>query len=152
MAISIPIENEQAIRRHGEEIFPHECCGFMLGTVDGDAREVVELLPVDNDREDGARHNRFLIAPDDFLKGEKTARAKGLDVIGIYHSHPNAPARPSQYDLDHAWPWYSYVIVSIMDSVADNMTSWILDDDRKAFSEEDIVVTETQSTKSENAS
>ena len=152
MAISIPIENEQAIRRHGEEIFPHECCGFMLGTVDGDAREVVELLPVENDREDGARHNRFLISPEDFMKGEKSARAKKFDIIGIYHSHPNAPARPSQYDLDHAWPWYSYVIVSIMDGASDNMTSWILGEDRKEFHEEDIVVMETQSTKSENAS
>ena len=76
MAINIPSESEQAIRGHGEETFPHECCGFMLGTVDGDARDVVELLPVNNDREDGARHNRFLIAPEDFMKGEKTARAK----------------------------------------------------------------------------
>ena len=152
MAISIPIESEQAIRRHGEETFPHECCGFMLGTVDGDAREVVELLPVENDREDGARHNRFLISPEDFMKGEKTARAKGLDIIGFYHSHPNAPARPSQYDLDHAWPWYSYIIVSIMDTVADSMTSWVLGEDRKAFREENITVTETQSIKSKSAS
>lgn len=111
----------------------------MLGKVDGDDRRVAELMRADNDREDEAQYNRFLITPEAYMKGEKAARAKGLDVIGFYHSHPNAPAKPSQYDLDHAWPWYSYVIVSIMDNKADVMTSWILGEDRREFSEESII-------------
>ena len=128
----------KAIEGHGEETFPNECCGFLLGKVDGDSRHVAELLRAYNDREDEAKHNRFLITPDSFMKGEKTARSKGLDIIGFYHSHPNAPSRPSQYDLDHAWPFYSYVIVSIKDGAADVMTSWLLSDDRSQFNEETI--------------
>lgn len=139
MAIKLTKEQRDAIEAHGEETFPNECCGFILGKASGDDRDVQELLRADNDREEDAQYNRFLITPEAYMKGDKAARAKGLDVIGFYHSHPNAPARPSQYDLDHAWPWYSYVIVSIQDKVADAMTSWVLSEDRGAFSEESIV-------------
>jgi proteasome lid subunit RPN8/RPN11 len=139
MAIKLTQDQQAAIRQHGEETFPHECCGFMLGKANGEAKTVGELLRADNDREDGARHNRFLITPEAYMRGEKAARAKGLDIIGFYHSHPNAPARPSQYDLDHAWPFYSYVIVSILDKKSDAMTSWVLKEDRSKFDEEAIV-------------
>lgn len=139
MALEISTEDADAIRGHGEETFPDECCGFMLGEAKGENRRVAELLRADNVREEEAKHNRFLISPEDYLKSEKAARAKGLDVIGFYHSHPNAPAKPSQYDLDHGWPWYSYVIVSILDNVSDAMTSWIMADDRSQFDEEAIV-------------
>lgn len=138
MAIEIPTSLEEDIRRHGEETFPNECCGFILGKVNGQDRRVAELLRADNDREDEEQYHRFLITPEDYMKGDKVARGKGLDIIGFYHSHPNAPARPSQYDLDHAWPFYSYVIVSIKDKVSDLMTSWTLRDDRSAFDEENI--------------
>jgi proteasome lid subunit RPN8/RPN11 len=139
MAIEISVLDIEAIRSHGEEAFPNECCGFMLGKANGDLRNVAELMRAENDREDEAKYNRFLITPDAFMRGEKTAREKGLDIIGFYHSHPDAPARPSQYDLDHAWPWYSYVIVSIKAGKADVMTSWVLREDRGAFGEEDII-------------
>lgn len=139
MAIELSGKDLDAIRRHGEETFPHECCGFMLGKTNGDAKQVVELIQADNEREDEAQRNRFLITPDAYMKGEKAARTKGLDIVGFYHSHPNAPARPSQYDLDHAWPFFSYVIVSIMDKSADALTSWVLRPDRSAFDEELIV-------------
>ena len=139
MTLEISREDADAIRGHGEETFPNECCGFMLGEATGENRRVAELLRADNVREEEAKHNRFLISPEDYLKSEKAARAKGLDVIGFYHSHPNAPAKPSQYDLDHGWPWYSYVIVSILDNVSDAMTSWIMADDRSQFDEEEIV-------------
>ncbi len=138
MAIKLSKANDQDIRKFGEETFPNECCGFMLGALADDTREVAELLPANNDREAHNQYNRFLITPDDFMKGEKAARKKGLEILGFYHSHPNAPARPSQYDLEHAWPWYSYVIVSVMENVAGAMTSWILADDRSAFEEERI--------------
>lgn len=139
MAIKIAVADFKAIECHGEETFPNECCGFMLGKTDGDGREVVELLRADNDRDGENQHNRFLITPEAFMKSEKEARKKELDIIGFYHSHPDSPARPSQYDLDYALPWYSYVIVSIMASKAASMTSWILAEDRSAFNEETIV-------------
>ena len=139
MAIAIKSGDYGAIEAHGEETFPHECCGFMLGTSAEGQREVVELLRADNEREEGARHNRFVITPEAFMKGEKAARTKGLDIVGFYHSHPNAPARPSQYDLDHAWPWYSYVIVSIQEGKAADMTSWVLAEEHREFAEEEIV-------------
>lgn len=138
MTIEIPTSLEEDIRRHGEETFPNECCGFMLGKMNGQDRRVAELLRADNDREDEEQYHRFLITPEDYMESDKVARGKGLDIIGFYHSHPNAPARPSQYDLDHAWPFYSYVIVSIKEKVSDLMTSWILRDDRSAFDEENI--------------
>ena len=138
MAIELTKPQHDEISRHGEETFPNECCGFMLGKLNGDDRGVVELMRAANDREDEAKYNRFLITPEAFMRGEKAARAKGLDIVGFYHSHPNAPARPSQYDLDHAWPVYSYVIVSIQDGAAADMTSWRLKEDRSAFDPEEI--------------
>ncbi len=141
MSITVTSEQYGAIERHGEDTFPNECCGFMLGTAAGDDKTVVELLPQDNAREEEAQYNRFVISPEDFMKAEKAARKKGLDIVGIYHSHPSAPARPSQFDLDHAWPWYSYIIVSILEKKADAMTSWVMKDDRSAFDEETIVTT-----------
>lgn len=139
MAVEICTTDIEAIRGHGEETFPNECCGFMLGTYENGNKKTVELLRADNDRESENQYNRFLITPEAYMRGEKAARSKGLDIVGFYHSHPNAPARPSQYDLDHAWPFYSYVIVSIMDKKWDNMTSWVLNEDRSAFGAEDIV-------------
>lgn len=145
MAIALDNELDAAIRAHGEETFPNECCGFMLGTVEGDAKHVAELLRADNDREDEEQYHRFLITPEAYMKAEKAARAKSLDIIGFYHSHPNAPARPSQYDLEHAWPWYSYIIVSIQDKKSEDMTSWVLAEDRSEFSEENIVSEKVES-------
>lgn len=141
MAIVLSKAQKEAIERHGEETFPNECCGFVLGRTNGQDRSVVELMRADNDREADAQRNRFLITPEAYMRGDKAARAKGLDVIGFYHSHPNAPARPSQYDLDHAWPFYSYIIVSVQDRAAADMTSWRLQDGRGAFDPEEIQVT-----------
>lgn len=142
MAIEISAQDADRIRRHGEDAFPNECCGFLLGKADGDARRVVELFGADNEREDGARYHRFLITAEANMQSEKEARKKGLDVLGFYHSHPGAPAQPSEYDLDNAWPWYSYIIVSVKENVAERMTSWVLADDRSAFREEELVVNE----------
>lgn len=139
MSVELTAEQIATIEAHGEETFPNECCGFMLGTSKGDDKKIVELLRAYNEREDEAKYNRFLITPEAYMRGEKIAREKKLDIMGFYHSHPDAPARPSQYDLDHAWPWLSYVIVSIMDGKADNITSWMLRDDRSAFDDEELV-------------
>jgi proteasome lid subunit RPN8/RPN11 len=121
----------ERIRRHGAETFPYECCGALLGrdsvasektdssgSLLPDApcevlREVLDLFPLVNRRDDSPR-NRFAVIADDVRDAEKAARQHGLEVIGWYHSHPDHPARPSQFDREHAWPWYSYVIVSVM--------------------------------------
>lgn len=138
--LELTTEHDAAIRGHGERAFGQECCGFLLGRAEAETRTVVEVMPAVNDRGEEERHNRFTISPEAFLRAEKVARKEKLDVLGFYHSHPNAPARPSAYDLEHAWPWYSYVIVAVRDGHAKEMTSWVLDDDRSRFHEQAIVV------------
>ncbi len=125
--------HDDAIRTHGQGAYPDECCGLLLGRDEGETRRVEALVPASNDREQTARHNRFVISPEAFLAADKAARQQGLDVLGFYHSHPNAPARPSSYDLEHAWPVYSYLIVEVRDGRAVQMTSWVLHDDRSTF-------------------
>ena len=125
------------IRAHGVEAYPHECCGALLGTDGENAREVRELFPLVNRRDDSPR-NRFSISPDDFRAAEKAARERGLELIGWYHSHPDHPALPSEYDREHAWPWYSYIIVSIAEREPKQMTSWRLADNRVRFQPEAI--------------
>ena len=128
------------IRSHGAETYPHECCGALLGReIADDLREIVGLFPLVNRRDDSPR-NRFSITSDDVRDAEKSAREQGVDVLGWYHSHPDHPAKPSQYDQDHAWPWYSYVIVSVANGEPQNMTSWRLADDRSRFTPEDLEI------------
>jgi proteasome lid subunit RPN8/RPN11 len=130
------------IRSHGAETYPHECCGALLGReTSEDAREILALFPLVNRRDDSPR-NRFSVTSDDVRDAEKAAREKDLDVLGWYHSHPDHPSRPSQYDQDHAWPWYSYIIVSVANGEPQDMTSWRLVDDRSKFSPEDLVIQE----------
>jgi proteasome lid subunit RPN8/RPN11 len=129
---------EQEIRDHGARDYPNECCGAMLGTDGGAGREVRVLFPLINRRDDSPR-NRFSITPEDFLAAERAAAECGLDLLGWYHSHPDHPARPSEFDREHAWPWYSYVIVSVKGSVPEDLTSWQLEDDRSKFVPEVVV-------------
>jgi proteasome lid subunit RPN8/RPN11 len=126
------------IRAHGVETYPHECCGAILGSDDTD-RVVRDLMPLQNRRDDSPR-NRFEVTPDDVRLAEKTASEKKLDLIGWYHSHPDAPARPSEYDREHAWPWYSYIIVSVQKGEPKDMNSWRLKDDRASYDPEPIAV------------
>ena len=140
----ISSELAEGIRRHGGETFPHECCGALLGRdsdgeQSGAAREVLGLFPLVNRRDDSPR-NRFAVTADDVREAEKAARQQGLEVVGWYHSHPDHPARPSQFDREHAWPWYSYVIVSVMSGKPAEMTSWRLNDDRQDYSPETIAI------------
>jgi proteasome lid subunit RPN8/RPN11 len=134
--IWISAELAQKIREHGVETYPHECCGALLGQ-DNNSREILSLFPLVNRRDDSPR-NRFSVTAGDVLEAEKAARTQGLEVIGWYHSHPDHPARPSDYDRDHAWPWYSYFIVSVHSGAPKDMTSWRLKDDRTGFEEEKI--------------
>jgi proteasome lid subunit RPN8/RPN11 len=140
--IQLQPEHDKAIRAHGVDAFPHECCGFLLGYDADDVRRIVRVTEAVNRRGAPEKHNRFTISPEAFLQAEKTARAEKLDVLGFYHSHPNAPARPSQYDVDHAWPVYSYIIVSVRDGVPEAMTSWVLQEDRSGFDPQPIAIAE----------
>ena len=135
--LKIKAELIRQIEAHGVETFPYECCGALLGRDDEGSREVAALFALSNRRDDSPR-NRFEITPEDVMLAERTARDKKLDLIGWYHSHPNAPARPSEFDREHAWPWYSYVIVSVRDGEPREMTSWRLWDDRSAYDAEPI--------------
>ena len=128
---------EQGIRDHGAKDYPHECCGAMLGTDGGADREVRELFPLINRRDDSPR-NRFSITPEDFRAAERAAAERGLGLLGWYHSHPDHPARPSEFDREHAWPWYSYVIVSVDAGTPKDLTSWRLEDDRSKFLPEEV--------------
>jgi proteasome lid subunit RPN8/RPN11 len=130
---------EQQIRDHGAKDYPNECCGAMLGKdEDASVREVVALFPLINRRDDSPR-NRFSITPQDFRDAERAAADRGLDLLGWYHSHPDHPARPSEFDREHAWPWYSYIIVSVDGGVPKDLTSWQLEDDRSKFQPEEVV-------------
>ncbi len=130
----------RAIDRHGEQTYPEECCGFLIGKPGeaGEETTVVErLLPVANERQD-SRHNRYVINPETVLAAHKEARAAGANVVGYYHSHPDHPSRPSDFDREHAWPGLSYLIVSIQGGRAADARSWRLADDRDRFDEEII--------------
>ena len=128
-----------AMRAHGERDYPYECCGLMLGKFNEGRKSVIEIYPISNAREEEAKRNRFLIQPEELMRGEKYARAHGLDVVGFYHSHPDDVAVPSQYDLEHAWPTYSYIVMSVQQGRSVDLRSWEMEADRSRFNEEEIV-------------
>ena len=138
---------DRSIRQHGRETYPHECCGALIGTGD----HVTDVVALPNTTEEGPRR-RFLVRPSDYRLAEARARELGGELLGFYHSHPDHPARPSQYDLDHAWPTFAYIIVAVASGgvvpghsgeglTSDglpppgDMTVWFLKDDRSTFEE-----------------
>jgi proteasome lid subunit RPN8/RPN11 len=129
-----------AIRRHGSETYPDECCGALIGR-DG---VVQSTFALPNVTDEGPRR-RFRVSPDDYRASERRAAQSGAELLGFYHSHPDHPARPSQYDLDHAWPFFSYIIVAVRGGVPEDMTSWRLKDDRSAFDQEELTYGEHDS-------
>ena len=132
-------ELENNIKADGETAYPNECCGIILGEISDDGiKNAKRALAINNSGEDGERYHRFLITPEDMLHAEQTARAAKLEIIGFYHSHPDHPSSPSDYDKDHALPFYSYVIISVDSGKAQFLTSWELADDRANFVQEVI--------------
>lgn len=125
------------INRHATVSYPEECCGVLIGRVQAECTVVERVLSVGNERQD-SRHNRFLINPETVLAAHKEARALGLDIVGYYHSHPDHPARPSDFDREHAWPGLSYLIVSVQKGKVAEARSWRLTDDRGRYEEETI--------------
>jgi len=132
-------ECAERIRAHGVETYPHECCGALFGRdgASGKPREIVEVFRLVNRRDDSPE-NRFSVSTRDVLAAEREADARGLGVVGWYHSHPDHPARPSEFDRQHAWPWYSYIILSVEKGVARQMRSWQLREDRTGYLEEEV--------------
>jgi proteasome lid subunit RPN8/RPN11 len=124
------------IRRHGERDYPSECCGLLIGKFEKDRKRVMETFSISNAREEEAKRNRFLIRPEELMRGEKYAREISMDVVGFYHSHPDDRAVPSQYDLEHAWPTYSYIVVAVEKGRAAELRSWEMEADRTQFNEE----------------
>ena len=129
-ALTIPPAVDESIRRHGQETYPHECCGALVGRED----RVADVVPLPNTTEEGPRR-RFLVRPSDYREAERKAGELGGELLGFYHSHPDHPARPSQYDLDHAWPNFAYIIVAVAQGAAADMTVWFLKEDRSSFDE-----------------
>ncbi len=138
--LEIANETLNLILSHGENAYPEEGAGFLLGSADGENRQVIAILGLSNAREDTARHNRYLLTPQDYLRGEQEGERLGLDVLGVFHSHPDHPNRPSEYDREWAMPWFSYLITSVQAGRAGESRAWRLAEDRAEFVEEMIVV------------
>jgi proteasome lid subunit RPN8/RPN11 len=130
------------IRREAASAYPDECCGIMYGVERDGTRRVTLLEPVANVFEEGERYHRFSISGKQLMQAERTAGERGELVLGFYHSHPDHPARPSEYDRQHAWPFYSYVIIAVADREPGEMTSWQLNDQTEAFEPQPVAVSD----------
>jgi proteasome lid subunit RPN8/RPN11 len=138
MILEIAPEILRQIHLHGEQAYPQEGAGLMLGKVEGACKHIWAIVPLQNAREEAARHNRYLLSPEDYLRGEDEAARLGLEVLGVFHSHPDHPNQPSEFDREWAWPYLSYLITSVWSGRAIESRSWRLDDDRGGFIEETI--------------
>ena len=137
--IRIALTLLDGIRQAVRNGYPEEVCGVLLGSEAAEGgRVIVRAVPVDNAREE-ERSRRYLIPADRLREIESSARRDGLDVVGFYHSHPDHPALPSSYDRDHAWPWYTYLIVSVSAANGTVARAWKLAEDRTALHEEEIL-------------
>lgn len=152
MAIELRQEDVERIHRHGAAGYPNESCGFLLGReVDG-RRVVMEVAPLENVwqtaesnpyevRPGDSARNRSLVDPKDYLRIDREARQKGMDILSFYHTHPDHPARPSEFDRRHAVPYLIYVILAVERGVPREMTAWLLSEDGSQFLPESICIT-----------
>ncbi len=141
MTLVLDARHTAAIRRHGEADYPAEACGLIGGAIEGDRKVAIQLVPLANQRSASAR-NRYLIDPESFRRAQEKLDRDGLEVIGVYHSHPDHPPAPSTFDREHAWPWLSYVIVAVTSGRAGELQSWVLSDDRGTFHDEALIIEE----------
>jgi len=140
MTLIIGVSLLEQIHSHGERTYPEEAAGFLLGRIENETRLVEAILPAGNVREDAARRNRYLLNPQAVLAAEDHAEAIGLEILGIFHSHPDHPDRPSEIDREWALPWYTYLITSVINATAVGTRCWRLREDRSAFAEEECRV------------
>lgn len=134
--IDIKKNHIDQIKEHAQKDYPYECCGILLGKFSGSEKTVTEILEISNEKEEENRHNRYLIPSSKILETELYAIKNGLDIVGFYHSHPDHSATPSAYDVEHALPVYSYLIVSVYAAKAVDFTISVLSPDRAKFEKE----------------
>lgn len=139
MPITLTPEHDASMRAHAAQDYPHECCGFLVGTIGDAAVTVVRTFPAANTRSDSPR-NRFEIDPGEMMRVDRIARQDGNGVVGFYHSHPDAPAQPSNFDREHAWAAYCYIIVSVVRGEPQDMKNWLLRGDRTGFDPDPIAI------------
>jgi proteasome lid subunit RPN8/RPN11 len=132
---------DDQIRREAAAAYPNECCGIIYGVQQGSVRVVNSLEPVANVFDEQERYHRFSISGLQLMNAERTAGKRNELVLGFYHSHPDHPARPSEYDREHAWPFYSYVIVEVAKREPRAMTSWQLNEQTEKFDEQGLEIT-----------
>jgi proteasome lid subunit RPN8/RPN11 len=135
--IEIGAEPWETMRRHAERIYPNECCGAMLGRIEGGAKLVTEAVPMENAYA-GEQGERYELRPEDLLEADRQARARGLDLIGIFHSHPDCDAYFSKTDLKNSCPWYSFVVLSIQNGKFNHANSFLPDLDQTAAEPEEL--------------
>jgi proteasome lid subunit RPN8/RPN11 len=123
---------------HAEKTFPNECCGAMIGRIDGDAKQVTLAEPMQN-AYSGAQGARYELRPEDLLDADRRARAAGLDLIGIFHSHPDCDAYFSKTDLENSCPWYSFVVLSVKGGKFDHAASFLPNADQTAAEKEELI-------------
>ncbi len=131
------------MKLHSSRTYPEECCGVLLGRVDNETKVVCDILEMKNAKDEN-RSTRFLITPEDYKSAEQQAKQEGVDLVGSYHSHPDHPAVPSQFDLEHAMPWWSYVIINVEAGQPSTLRSWLMNEDRSRFEEEELIVVDGQ--------
>ena len=144
MAIELTEQNRKQIEQHAVETYPNECCGLLLGREENGRQVIAEVAPIQNAwqsmennpyevRPEDSLRNRSLVDPKDWLRIDREARQRGLDIISFYHSHPDHPARPSEFDRKHALPFIIYVILAVEKRVPREMTAWLLSEDGARF-------------------
>ncbi len=143
MSIKILKSVYDQIRVHAEETYPEECCGLLIGPRDGE-RKVIDSKKMTNAYA-GPKNTRYHINPLELFKADRGVAEKGLSITGIYHSHPDYPAKLSSYDLEHSFPWYSYIIISVPHGKAGDVRSWVPDNERTKTSEENVEVVSEES-------
>lgn len=141
LLVTIAATQFQHIANHARITYPEECCGFLLG-LDRGTRSIVRVLTAQNVNNE-SRTNRYSIDPLDLLRAENEARRQNLDVIGIYHSHPDAPAQPSLVDLKQAWPYYTYIVLSVQNGNPAEVSAWTLSRDRSVFELEELRIVDS---------
>ncbi|MGA7924300.1 MAG: M67 family metallopeptidase [Thermoplasmata archaeon] len=138
MEVLLTFDVVEAIRQHGEAEYPDECCGFLIGAEpdqrQGPTRTVVRTVPAINTVE-AERRRRFVIPPEELRRVEELLEPLNLVVVGFYHSHPDHPARPSSFDRDHAWPWYTYLVLEVRKGKARRLGAFNLEPQTQAFEE-----------------
>ena len=141
--IRLDAESVSAIREHGRAAYPEECCGALLGTPGNGAARITRVEKMENSSREEKRR-RYVIAPNEYVRVERLADADGLAVLGFYHSHPDHPAVPSEYDREHGLPFFHYVVLAVGPESSGEIASYLLSEDRRVFEREDLVIDESR--------